>query len=54
MGTLFFLWVLLHHLGRRGGIFISTEMGLVRACERPHTCLLSRKKKDKLRNLRPL
>lgn len=29
-------------------------MGLVGAYERPHTCLLSRKKKDKLRNLRPL
>lgn len=54
MGNLYFLWIFFECLEKRGGIFISKEMGLVGAYERPHTCLLSRKKKDKLRNPRPL
>lgn len=54
MGPLFSLWILLEHGARRGGIFISEEMGLIRASERPHACLLSRKKRDTRRDLRPL
>lgn len=43
MGNLFFLWTFSFSSERRGGIFISKEMGLVGACERPtHTSALQK------------